>query len=236
MYSHGFKINGKWFIENCPTTTGDGTPCPVCEANSVLWNSGIEENKEIVRKRKRQLKYISNIIVLNDSKHPENEGKVFLFRYGAKIFAKLMNAIKPEFEDETPFNPFNFWGGAPFKLKIRNVEGYINYDKSEFGECCPLFDDDDAMEKVWKMQYPLKDFVAAKQFKTYDELKTKFNSFINSSTTLASPSNGGDDNDDNEHIEKTVTTTSKTPPPSKSVESTTDDDDDFALFRNMIDD
>lgn len=146
-----------------------------------------------------------------------------------------MNAIKPDFEDETPFNPFNFWGGAPFKLKIRNVEGYINYDKSEFGECCPLFDDDEAMEKVWKMQYPLKDFVAAKQFKTYDELKTKFNLIINSPTTLASPSDGGDDNEPVKHDNETSKQqpAPKSPPPATS---TTDDDDDFALFRNMIDD
>ena len=127
---------------------GTGNPCPVCEANTALWNTGLEENKEIVRRRKRSLKYISNIIVLSDAKHPENEGKVFLFTYGTKIFAKMMNAINPEFEDEKSFDPFNFWGGAPFKLKIRNVEGYRNYDKSEFGECGPLFEDDDAMDFI----------------------------------------------------------------------------------------
>lgn len=236
LYNHGFKVNGKWYIENCPTSMGPGNPCPVCEANTALWNTGVEENREIVRKRKRTLKYISNIIVLSDAKHPENEGKVFLFNYGAKIFAKLMNAINPEFEDEKSFDPFSFWDGAPFKLKIRNVEGYRNYDKSEFDKCCPLFEDDSAMEEVWKAQYPLQEFLAPKSFKPYEELKTKFYSVINATPVPDSRENGGDDDDE---IPAKATPARPPKPPAEAVKTAKpkdDDDDDFDLYRSMIDD
>lgn len=195
----------------------------------------MEENKEIVRKRKRTMKYISNIIVLSDAKHPENEGKVFLFTYGTKIFAKLMNAINPEFEDEKSFDPFSFWDGAPFKLKIRNVEGYRNYDKSEFGECCPLFEDDAAMEAVWKSQYPLQEFLAPKNFKPYDELKTKFYSVINATSVPDTKENGGDDNDE---IPAKAPQARQTKPSADAVKTkpSKDDDDDFELYRSMLDD
>ena len=194
----------------------------------------MEENKEIVRKRKRTMKYISNILVLSDTKHPENEGKVFLFIYGTKIFAKLMNAINPEFEDEKSFDPFSFWDGAPFKLKIRNVEGYRNYDKSEFGECGPLFEDDAAMEAVWKSQYSLQEFLAPKNFKPYEELKTKFYSVINATPIPDTKENGGDDDE---------VPAAKAPPVRQSKPSAdtvktnaSKDDDDFELYRTMLDD
>jgi hypothetical protein len=235
LFNHGFKINGKWYIENCPTSMGSGNPCPVCEANTALWNTGIEENKEIVRKRKRTMKYISNVIVLSDSKHPENEGKVFLFTYGTKIFNKLMNAINPEFEDEKSFDPFSFWGGAPFKLKIRNVEGYKNYDKSEFGECGPLFEDDDAMEAVWKSQYPLQEFLNPKNFKPYEELKTKFYSVINAKPVLDSKENGGDD-DDEPTPKSAPVRQSKPSANTVKTAASKDDEDDFELYRSMLDD
>lgn len=182
------------------------------------------------------MKYISNIIVLSDAKHPENEGKVFLFTYGAKIFSKLMNAITPEFEDEKSFDPFSFWDGAPFKLKIRNVEGYRNYDKSEFGECGPLFEDDAAMEAVWKSQYPLQEFLVPKNFKPYEELKTKFYSVINATPVPDTKENGGDDNDDAPVDNAPAPRTSK--PSANTVKTTTskDDDDDFELYRTMLDD
>ena len=128
MYTHGFQGPGGWLIDNCLTTQNE--KCPVCEHNSVLWNSGIEANKEIARKQKRRLTYIANIYVVEDSKHPENNGKVFLFKFGKKIFEKITAAMNPEFEDETPINPFDMWSGANFKLKIRKVEGYQNYDRS----------------------------------------------------------------------------------------------------------
>lgn len=228
IFNHGFKNGSKWFIENCPTTIGQ--PCFVCESNSELWNTEIKENQEIVRKRKRQIRYISNILVLSDAKRPQNEGKVFLYKYGAKIFTKLMNAIQPEFEDEQSFNPFDFWEGAPFKLKIRNVEGYRNYDKSEFGDNEPLFPDDDAMEKVWKSEYDLSEFVDAKQFKPYAEIKKKFLLAINAPAQSTKFDEDEDDTPAPEHV--------KTPKPQKSETAKTavDDDDDFKLFSSLIDD
>ena len=159
---------GKWFIENSYYLNQKD---PVSEYNSQLWNSGLESDKEIARKQKRKLEYYSNIYVVNDSKHPENNGKVFLFRYGKKIFDKIMAAMQPEFEDEKPINPFDFWEGANFKLKIRKVDGFWNYDKSEFDSVSPLSDDDGELDNIWKKQYPLADFHAPSNFKSYDEIK-----------------------------------------------------------------
>ena len=130
LYTHGFQGKGGWFIENCPTTIGG--KCPLCEVNNDLWNSGLESDKDIARQRKRRLSYISNILVVSDPSNPQNEGKVFLYKYGKKIFDKIQESMKPEFADETPVDPFDFWKGANFKLKVRKVAGYINYDKSEF--------------------------------------------------------------------------------------------------------
>jgi len=172
VFNHGFQGPGGWLIDNCLTTLNQA--CPVCEHNSTLWNSGIEANKEIVRKQKRKLSYYANIMVISDPKHPENEGQVKIFKFGKKIFDKLSEAMNPEFEDEKPVNPFDFWEGANFKLKIRNVEGYRNYDKSEFESPSALLNgDDDKLEELWKSQYSLKEFVEPKQFKSYDQLKTR---------------------------------------------------------------
>ena len=177
VYNHAFQgPTGQWYIENSLTTTGQKDP--VSEYNSKLWNTGLESDKEIARKQKRKLQYFSNIYVVTDSKHPENEGKVFLFRYGKKIFDKLMAAMQPEFEDETPINPFDFWEGANFKLKIRKVDGYWNYDKSEFEGVSQLKQADDQIKAIWEKQYPLKPFVDPSNFKTYDELKEKLNRVI----------------------------------------------------------
>ena len=171
VFSHGFKGPGGWLIDNCLTTKSN--QCPVCEGNTVLWNSGIEANKTVARERKRKLNYITNIYIVSDPKHPENEGKVFLYRFGKKIFDKITEAMNPPFEDEKPINPFDLWKGANFKLKIRKVEGYQNYDKSEFETSSPLSDDDAKMEKIWKSEYSLKELVDDSQFKTYDMMKTR---------------------------------------------------------------
>ena len=171
MYSHAFQGTGGWYIENSLTTIGQKDP--VSEHNRELWNSGSDKDKETVRKQKRKLSYYSNIYVIKDPAHPENEGKVFLFKFGKKIFDKILNAMQPEFEDEEPINPFDFWGGANFRLKIRKVEGYWNYDKSEFDSSSALLDDDDALEALWKKEYSLSAIVAPDQFKSYEDLEKR---------------------------------------------------------------
>jgi hypothetical protein len=171
VYSHAFQGPGGWLIDQCLTTVNQ--KCPVCEHNSALWNNGTDAGKEVARKQKRKLTYVSNVYVVKDPANPENEGKVFLFKYGKKIFDKIMEAMQPEYEDETPINAFDFWQGANFKLKAKSVAGYRNYDSSEFASVSPLLDDDDAMEAIWKKQYSLAEFVAADQFKSYDELKKR---------------------------------------------------------------
>ena len=181
LFSHAFQgPTGQWYIENSRTTLGRGDvgKDPVSEYNRSLWNSGVETDKEIARKQKRKLSYYSNIYIVSDSKNPENEGKVFLFRYGKKIFDKLMAAMQPEFEDESPINPFDFWKGANFKLKIRKVDGYWNYDKSEFEAPSAILDDDSAIERIWKEQYSLADFTAPSNFKSYEELKTRLDAVL----------------------------------------------------------
>ena len=181
LFSHAFQgPTGQWYIENSRTTLGRGDvgKDPVSEYNTSLWNSGVETDKEIARKQKRKLSYYSNIYIVSDSKNPHNEGKVFLFRYGKKIFDKLMAAMQPEFEDESPINPFDFWKGANFKLKIRKVDGYWNYDKSEFEAPSAILDDDSAIERIWKEQYSLADFTAPSNFKSYEELKTRLDAVL----------------------------------------------------------
>jgi len=175
-FDHGFQGPGGWFIDNCLTTLGE--KCPVCEHNSTLWNSGVEANKEIVRKQKRRLSYIANIYVVSDSANSENEGTVRLFKFGKKIFDKIIEAMNPEFADETPLNPFDFWEGANFKLKIRNVEGYRNYDKSEFAGISALFDDDAKLEKIYSEEHSLKEFTDKKNFKPYEQLKARLDKVL----------------------------------------------------------
>ena len=181
IYTHGFQGPGGWYIENSLTSLNEKDP--VSEYNSELWNSGIEANKEVARKQKRRLTYVSNIYVVEDPKHPENNGKVFLFKYGKKIHEKIVSAMNPEFEDEKPVNPFDLWNGANFKLKIRKVEGYQNYDKSEFDSATPLLNGDDAaLEKVWQSEYSLKEILDRKHFKSYDELKARLEKVLGSTS------------------------------------------------------
>ena len=174
IWSHAFNGPGGWYIENSLTTLQKKDP--VSEYNTELWNSGVEANKEIARKQKRILKYYSNIVVLSDPKHPEHEGKVFLFRYGKKIFDKLSEVMTPAFDDETPMNPFDFWKGANFKLKIRKVDGFWNYDKSEFDSASELHEgEDEKLEGVYNNLHSLTQFLETDNFKSYDHLKTKLN-------------------------------------------------------------
>lgn len=174
-WDHGFKgPTGLWYIENSLTSIGQQDP--VSEHNSVLWNSGRDEDKAIARERKRRLHYISNVLVISDPDNPQNEGKVFLYQYGKKIFDKIMEAMQPVFDDEQPLNPFDFWEGADFKIKIRKVEGWVNYDKSEFSSPAALFDGDESrLQETYNGLYGLREFIEPGNYKTYDELKTKLN-------------------------------------------------------------
>ena len=183
VWNHAFQgPTGQWYIENSLTTIGQKDP--VSEHNTRLWNTGLESDKEIARKQKRKLQYFANIYVVSDSKHPENEGKVFLYRFGKKIFDKIMEAMQPAFEDEEAINPFDLWKGANFKLKVRKVDGYWNYDKSEFDSVSPLFDNDAEIETLWKMQYPLAEFSADSNFKSYDELKTRLDAVLSGTVSV----------------------------------------------------
>ena len=179
MWSHAFQGPGGWYIENSLTTMNQKDP--VSEENSRLWNSGIEADKEIARKRKRKLSYFANVLIVSDPKHPENEGQVKLFKFGKKIFDKITDKMQPQFEDEKPVNPFDFWEGADFKLKIRKVDGFWNYDKSEFDSPKEIADNDEAIEGIWSKQYPLKPFLEAANFKSYDELKSKLDKVLTGS-------------------------------------------------------
>jgi hypothetical protein len=181
VYSHAFQGPGGWYIENSLTSLNQKDP--VSEYNRKLWNSGNESDKDTVRKQKRKLSYYSNIYVVKDPNHPENEGKVFLFKYGKKIFDKILNAMQPEFDDEDPINPFDFWQGANFKLKIVKKDGYWNYDKSEFDRVAPLLDDDDALEAIWKKEYSLSAITAPDQFKSYEDLEKRMNYVLGLSQT-----------------------------------------------------
>ena len=177
VWTHGFKGPGGWYIENSLTTLGKDDP--VSKANTALWNSGIDSDKNIARERRRKLNYYSNIYIVEDAANPQNEGKVFLFRYGKKIFEKITGVMNPEFKDETPMNPFDLWEGANFKIKIRQVDGYANYDKSEFASQSKL-GDDEKCETIWKKQYLLQDIVSEDKFKSYQELEARFNTVIGS--------------------------------------------------------
>ena len=180
LFSHAFQGPGGWYIENSLTTIGKKDP--LGELNRELWNTGSDVDKDTVRKQKRKLSFYTNIYVVKDPANPENEGKVFLYRFGKKIFDKITDAMQPEFEDETPINPFDFWEGANFKLKLQKVQGYWNYDKSEFDKVSPLLDDDDALEAIWKKEYSLSEIVSEDKFKSYDNLKKRLDYVLGTKT------------------------------------------------------
>lgn len=231
-YSHGFKEGQRWFIEECPTTIGQ--PCPCCDANSELWETGDKEKQAVVRNRKRQLRYVSNILVITDPKHPENEGKVFLFKFGKKIFEKITQAIEPEFEDEKAVNPFDLWEGANFKLKIRNVENFRNYDKSEFEESSPLLGGDDAaLEALWKSEYNLQQLIAPSVYKDYDALKTKLTQVI-SGSAATQQARGDLDDRRVESATAAATPTRQTAAAPTRPAATDTDDDDMAAYAALL--
>lgn len=240
VFNHGFKgPNGQWYIENSLTTIGKADP--VSEYNSQLWATGIEANKTQVRNQKRKLNFISNIYIVSDKAHPENEGKVFLFKYGKKIFDKLNAAMNPEFEDEDPINPFDLWTGANFKLKIRNVEGYRNYDKSEFDTAGPLLDDDAELESIWKQEHSLQEFLADKHFKPYDELKQKLYRVLGldggAAKSVQNVSQRTIEEDSEEEFEQMAKPAKSLKPASKpKAEAPWDEDEDLAAFKSLIDD
>jgi len=224
LYSHAFQGPGGWYIENSLTTPGQKDP--VSEYNSQLWNNGTDAGKDAARKQKRKLTYISNIYVIKDPANPENEGKVFLYKYGKKIFDKLTAAMQPEFEDEEAIDPFDFWQGANFKLKAKNVAGYRNYDSSEFTAVTPLLDDDDALEAVWKKENSLKEFIDADQFKSYDDLKKRLEYVLGSRRPTASIE---EEDTDRGAAEELVTAAVSTPPSSLNE----DDDDALSYFAKL---
>ena len=227
VWNHAFQgPTGQWYIENSLTTIGQKDP--VSEHNTRLWNTGLESDKELARKQKRKLQYFANIYVVSDSKHPENEGKVFLYRFGKKIFDKIMEAMQPAFEDEEAINPFDFWKGANFKLKVRKVDGYWNYDKSEFDSVSPLFDNDAEIETLWKMQYPLAEFSADSNFKSYDELKTRLDAVLSGTVSVG---NVTDELNDSPIAEPKVDTTPVEASSSNSSEE--NEEDTMAYFEKL---
>ena len=223
VYSHAFQGPGGWYIENSLTTVNKKDP--VGEVNRKLWNSGIDSDKDIARKQKRKLSYYTNIYVVRDPAHPENEGKVFLYKFGKKIYDKITAAMQPEFEDETPINPFDLWEGANFKLKICKVAGFWNYDKSEFDSVSALDSDDAKLEAIWKEENSLTAFTNEDQFKTYEELQTRLNEVLGTNKRAAVPTV------DDEEYEPVAAVAAATPTPaSKAV---ADDDDQLSYFARL---
>jgi hypothetical protein len=225
VYSHAFQGPGGWLIDNCLTTNGER--CPICAENTKLWNSGFEPDKEIARQRKRKLSYYSNIYVVKDPKNPHNEGKTFLFKYGKKIHDKILAAMKPEFQDETPVNVFDFWEGANFKVKIKTVGGYWNYDSSEFSAPTALSSDDDEMEQIWKQEHSLEAFTSASEFKTYDELETRLNAVLGASAS----SRATQVEEEEEPV--SIAESFATRKTSASTSPTNDDDDALSYFARL---
>jgi len=233
LYTHAFQGPGGWYIENSLTTVGGKDP--VSDYNRELWNSGNESDKDTVRKQKRKLSYYSNIYVVKDPTNPQNEGKVFLFKYGKKIFDKVMEAMQPEFEDETPINPFDFWQGANFKLKIVKKDGFWNYDKSEFDSLAPLLDDDDALEAIWKKEYSLAAVTATDQFKSYEDLERRLKYVLGKKPAQQRyiPDSELEDESEGKYAvaEKTVAQAVSTPTPSTTVDK--DEDDALSYFQKL---
>ena len=239
VFDHGFQGPGGWYIENSLTTIGQDDP--VSEYNSQLWNNGTDAGKEEARKQKRRLSYHANIYVVKDPANPVNEGKVFKFKFGKKIFDKLNAAMNPEFEDETPLNPFDFWEGANFKLKARNGDGgYRTYEPSSFDVPSALLGDDAELERIWQSQYSLQEIIDPKNFKSYNELKAKLYKVLGLDGSQHAPTHTAEDDEPEMDFtpkfkERPAPTMDEAPSPSESAFGT-DDDDDLDFFKSLADD
>jgi len=226
-WNHGFQGPGGWYIENSLTTLGQKDP--VSEYNSQLWNSGIEANKEIARKQKRRLTYISNVYVIKDPANPQNEGTIRLYKFGKKIWDKLNDKMNPQFEDETPVNPFDLWEGCNFKIKIRKLDGFSNYDKSEFENPSVLNEDEAKMEEIWKSEHSLAEFTDPKNYKTYAELKEKLDRVLGKQTDTPTPTDvpfdGGKP--------MTPAQAAVKPPVTETLVATAETEDDMSYFKQL---
>ena len=231
IWNHGFQgPTGKWYIENSLTTLNK--PDPVSELNSELWNSGVEANKEIARKQKRRLNYYANILVVEDSANPDSVGNVYLYKFGKKIFDKIKDVMQPQFEDETPVNPFDFWEGANFKLKIRQVEGFRNYDKSEFDAVTAISDDDAKIETIWNQQHSLQEKVGEGEFKSYEELKSKLDMVLSGGAKVATAeqiSQTTGDAEDDQFMEKVKSVQAS----SNGLDDDSSEDDTLSYFKSL---
>jgi len=234
MWDHGFQGPGGWYIEKSLTTLNQKDP--VSEYNTKLWATGTKEAQAQVRKQKRRLHFISNIYVIKDPSRPENEGKVFLFMYGKKIFDKLNYVMNPEFEDDAPVNPFDLWEGANFKLKIRNVEGYRNYDSSVFESPAPLSEDDEELERILSREYSLQAFVEPSEFKPYSTLEARLHKVLGLDGSV-SPATKAEDTApwDDDEVETKPQKTQKSKPAPKMAE-VDEDEDDLEMFKKLLDD
>ena len=232
LYSHAFQGSGGWYIENSLTTLNQKDP--VSEFNTGLWNSGVDSDKEIARKQKRKLSYYSNIYVVKDPLHPENEGRVCLFKYGKKIHDKIIGAMQPEFQDEVAINPFDFWQGADFKLKIKKVAGYWNYDSSEFASQSTLGNfDDENLETIYAKQYSLTAFTDSSNFKSYDELETRMNMVLKGKNQPRVDMETEED-EESFNMESVSSNSVPTPEPVRpNVSSSGDEEDTLSFFANL---
>ena len=234
IWNHGFQgPTGKWYIENSLTTLNKQDP--VSELNSELWNSGVEANKDIARKQKRRLNYYANIQVVEDKANPDSEGNVYYYKFGKKIFDKIKDVMQPQFEDETPVNPFDFWEGANFKLKIRQVEGFRNYDKSEFDNPSPISEDDAVIEGLWAKQHSLQEKVGPTEFKTYEELKSKLDMVLSGGARVATAEQISQTTNDaaDDHFMEKVKSVQASP---TAVDESTDEDDTLSYFKSLAED
>lgn len=235
LYNHGFQVNGKWLIENCPTTLGN--QCPICAKNSELWNSGLESDKEVARARKRKLSYYSNVYIVSNPADPTLEGSVMVFRYGKKIYDKIIALMKPEFEDDVSIDPFDLWNGANLRLRVKSVAGYPNYDDSVFEEPSELHKDEAKLEEIWNSEHSLQELVSPDKFKSDVELEKRLR-FVLGSRGTSTPQNEDFDvdsstteNDILRELEETYQNRSSR----KVEESDEDDEDPLARFRDLVD-